>query len=245
MSAGDILLDDDGNRMLESDGTLHLSDGAGDGCCCNKCFEVWQVVYDCGTDSWGTVTFIEWRCLPGGTSTAWALISPCTYEKLVGATPETSCTAAGDCSELTPGDAPDVPASHADCVCCPTDCSGCGNRSVTLSGLSGLCACANGSYTLTRSGCVWSYTGATADADPLSVAQLDFRCVDGNWTFTATLLSICSNANPVLTYTGNFTGQDSKPHRPGTDDCGRTGTYTVSDTNGTTCTGQTLTAVIS
>lgn len=38
MSAGDILLDADGNRMLDFiDGALHLSDGVGDDCCCGGC----------------------------------------------------------------------------------------------------------------------------------------------------------------------------------------------------------------
>ena len=36
MAAGDILLDASGNRILDADGNVRLSDGVGDACCCDE-----------------------------------------------------------------------------------------------------------------------------------------------------------------------------------------------------------------
>lgn len=129
------------------------------------------------------------------------------------------------------------------CASCPADCTACGNRTAVISGLTGDCSCGNGTYTLTKSGCVWQYSGDTSTDGPFSPIVITLECVAGNWTVTVVALSICASTSPV--YNGNFQGQDSKPHRSGTDDCGRTGTYTLADTSATTCSGQTATVVIS
>lgn len=47
MAIGAIILDGDGRRLLQADGKLHLSDDAGDDCCCGEgCQEVFLDVID-------------------------------------------------------------------------------------------------------------------------------------------------------------------------------------------------------
>lgn len=70
MSAGDILLDSDGNRMLDTaDGALHLSDGAGDDCCCDPC--------PCGTEAGqpGACEHCDWT--PSGFTVSVSGVSIC------------------------------------------------------------------------------------------------------------------------------------------------------------------------
>lgn len=50
MAAGDILLDSEGNRILDADGNVMLSDGAGDACCCGASLQFTQARY-CSDDT--------------------------------------------------------------------------------------------------------------------------------------------------------------------------------------------------
>ncbi len=125
MSAGDTLLDADGNVILDDDGNKKLSDGSGDGCCCSlECFQKWQATYDCDTNEW-TVVSIDKECLPAGTSTAWTGAA-CVWTRYVDM--GHSCSSDGDCEgydDTTPPAPPFDGGTPPSCCPPPVDCGDC------------------------------------------------------------------------------------------------------------------------
>ena len=89
-----------------------------------------------------------------------------------------------------------VAANAACCACvgaCLTNCTSCADTmTVTISGLTGVCAGGNGNYAISKiaESCVWEYHGATAGGvDCLDQIDIMLSCTTGNWVMWAEMPS--------------------------------------------------------
>jgi len=96
---------------------------------------------------------------------------------------------------------------------CPTDCTSCPNvKTLTMTGLAGDCACANGvglSSTKAGASCNWTdFLFPTFPGCPFAAANTEIICdVINGWTFTVVLLSMGALGLTSATYvatTGTF-----------------------------------------
>lgn len=194
-TAGQKMLNAAGQKILKSDGSALLSNGAGDDCCCcpdgKKCFQEWIASWDCATSSWSGPVTDNRLCLATNTSTAWAKISGdssgCEYRKYVPYDPVQCCSVNGDCdSSLGDTATPDLPfagGTPTDCDCpTATDCPNCDpgitplTYTITFDGVENAiskCAgeCSNGSF----QGGTGTLSTYTLTQDPDHACQWIFR----------------------------------------------------------------------
>lgn len=146
----------------------------------------------------------------------------------------------------------DLPGENIqDCCCdacppCPSDCSGCAAKSVTLSGGSGCCCViVNKTQALTRTGCAWA--GNWFDGVTFASASFNITCDSGTGEFVYTLVitSKDSACAPSCTQAPNETWE----YRQCSAECNvggpDAGPVTMTHIQGVDCGGNTITMTVS